>query len=123
MCLKIFVYGFVLTGEDAYLRSGWNILDCLIVLSALVGLNPNSSKGLKALKTLRILRVLRPLKLAAKNKGLKVAITALFQSLPNIFNLQLIVLFFLFLFGILHTTLFAGKMWYCSTDHLTLSYE
>jgi hypothetical protein len=56
-------------------------------MSALFGLNPNATKSLKSLKTLRILRVLRPLKLASKNKGLKVAITALFKSLPAIGNL------------------------------------
>jgi len=87
MCLKIFSYGFLLTGPYAYLKQGWNCLDFVIVLSALFGLNPNAGGGLKALKTLRILRVLRPLKIAAKNKGLKVAITALFMSLPNIANL------------------------------------
>lgn len=123
LCLKIFVYGFVLTGKDAYLRQGWNCLDFIIVLSALFGLNPNATKSLKSLKTLRILRVLRPLKLASKNKGLKVAITALFKSLPAIGNLQLIIIFFLFLFGILHTTLFAGQFWSCSYDHIPLSYK
>ena len=108
MSLKILTYGFALTGKHAYLRQGWNCLDFLIVLSALIGLNPNSGKSLKALKTLRVLRVLRPLKLASKNKGLKIALTSLFNSLPAIGNLQLIVFFFLFLFGILHCTLFAG---------------
>lgn len=87
MCIKIFVYGFLLTGDYAYLKQGWNCLDFVIVLSALIGLNPNATASLKSLKTLRILRVLRPLKLASKNKGLKVAITALFKSLPAIGNL------------------------------------
>lgn len=95
----------------------------MIVCSALIGLNPNSGKSLKSLKTLRILRVLRPLKLASKNKGLKVAITALFKSLPAIGNLQLIIVFFLFLFAILHTTLFAGQFWSCSADHTVLSFK
>lgn len=87
MCLKIFVYGFLLTGPHAYLKQGWNCLDFVIVLSALIGLNPNATSSLKSLKTLRILRVLRPLKLASKNKDLKVAITALFKSLPPIMSL------------------------------------
>ena len=123
LCLKIFVYGLLLTGPNAYLKQGWNCLDFVIVLSALFGLNPNATKSLKSLKTLRILRVLIPLKLASKNKGLKVAITALFKSLPAIGNLQLIIFFFLFLFGILHTTLFAGQFWSCTFDHVSLSYQ
>lgn len=123
LSLKVFTYGFIACGKNSYLRQGWNCLDFLIVASALIGLNPNSGKSLKSLKTLRILRVLRPLKLASKNKGLKVAITALFKSLPAIGNLQLIIVFFLFLFAILHTTLFAGQFWSCATDHIALSYE
>lgn len=122
MLLKWFTYGFAFTGKHAYIRQGWNCLDFLIVMSALFGLNPNATKSLKSLKTLRILRVLRPLKLASKNKGLKVAITALFKSLPAIGNLQLIITFFLFLFAILHTTLFSGSFWSCSMDHLSISY-
>ncbi len=87
MLIKWFTYGFAFTGKCAYIKQGWNCLDFLIVMSALFGLNPNATKSLKSLKTLRILRVLRPLKLASKNKGLKVAITALFKSLPAIGNL------------------------------------
>jgi hypothetical protein len=78
---------------------------------------------LKAIKSLRILRVLRPLRIVAKNRGLKLAITSLFNSLPNIANLLLIVVFFIFLLSILCMTLFSGKFFYCATDHLPLSYR
>ena len=122
MLCKIFTYGFVLNGKTSYLRDGWSILDFVIVFSALMGLNPNTGKNLKVLKTLRVLRVLRPLRMVSRNRGLKIALTALFKSIPDILNLQMIVLFFLFLFGILHTTLFGGLFWTCSFDHLPLSY-
>ena len=118
MLLKIFMGGFLFNGKDSYLKNGWNMLDFVIVCSALMGLNPNASGGLKVLKTLRVLRVLRPLRMVSRNKGLKVALTALFKSIPDIANLQMIVLFFLFLLGILHTTLFGGLFWTCSFDHL-----
>jgi hypothetical protein len=36
--LKVISYGFVRNGEDSYLRSGWNILDFLIVVVSLVSL-------------------------------------------------------------------------------------
>jgi uncharacterized membrane protein len=77
MSSKIIVYGFVFNGKQSYLRVSWNILDFMIVSSALVSLNPNMGKNLKVLKTLRILRVLRPLRMISKNKGLKISITAL----------------------------------------------
>ena len=72
-------------------------------------------------KALRILKVLRPLRIIAKNRNLKVAIVALGSSLPNIVNLQVIVLFFIFLFAILQTTLLSGQFYSCHTDHLGLS--
>lgn len=127
MCSKILSYGFAFCGKNSYLRNGWNILDFVIVLSALVSLNPNTGKDLKVLKTLRILRVLRPLRMVSRNRGLKISITSLVKSLPDIFNLQMIIFFFLFLLAILHTTLFGGGFYSCSYDHLmsngSMSYE
>lgn len=121
-CLtKVFAMGFIACGKDSYIRNPWNILDFTIVLSALVSMifvNVN----LKAIKSLRILRVLRPLRIVAKNRGLKLAITSLFNSLPNIGNLLLIVVFFIFLLAILCMTLFSGQFFQCSTDHINLSY-
>ena len=127
MLSKIVAYGFLFNGPKSYLRVSWNILDFVIVLSSLFSLNPNTGKNLKVLKTLRILRVLRPLRMVARNKGLKISIMSLIQSLPDIVNLQLIIFFFLFLLGILHTTLFGGLFWSCNFDHLrangSLTYE
>lgn len=87
MCSKIIAYGFFFAGPNSYLREIWNILDFVIVCSALISLNPNTGKSLKVLKTLRILRVLRPLRMVSRNKGLKVSITALYKALPDIANL------------------------------------
>jgi voltage-dependent calcium channel R type alpha-1E len=127
MLAKNVTYGFAFCGETSYIRNGWNILDCFIVLSSLFSLNPNAGEQLKVLKILRILRVLRPLRMVSRNRGLKISITALVNSLPSIFNLQMIIFFFLFLLGILHTTLFGGGFWQCSYDHLidngSMSYE
>lgn len=43
------------------------------------------------------------------------------RSIPNIFRLQIIVLFFVFLLAILQTTLLSGQFSYCETEHLGLS--
>ena len=32
MIIKIIVYGLIMNGPDSYLKNGWNILDCLIVI-------------------------------------------------------------------------------------------
>lgn len=118
---KILALGFIACGPNSYIRSPWNILDCVIVLSALLSMIFVNIE-LKAIKSLRILRVLRPLRLVAKNRGLKLAITSLFNSLPNIANLLLIVVFFIFLLAILCMTLFKGQFFYCAVAHLALDY-
>ena len=100
MSVKIIALGFAFAGRDSYTREPWNILDFIIVTSALMSLLADDL-NISFFKSLRILRILRPLRIIARNKGLKVAITALGASLPNIFNLQMIVLFFIFLFAIL----------------------
>lgn len=120
--IKIVALGFVACGPNSYIRSPWNMLDFTIVMSALVSQIFNDD-SLKAIKSLRVLRVLRPLRLLNKNRGLKLAITSLFNSLPSIVNLLLIVFFFVFLLGILTMTLFAGQMFGCVWDHVPIGYR
>lgn len=120
MFTKIFAYGFAFCGKDSYIRNSWNILDFIIVLSATISvIFTNVDIGF--LKSLRVMRVLRPLRLLSRHRGLKLAISALFNSLPSIANLLLIVVFFIFMLAILCTTLFAGQFWYCEVEHLGLN--
>ena len=120
MVVKIIAFGFAFAGRNSYLRNSWNILDFVIVISALLSILAQDL-NIGFFKSLRILRILRPLRIIARDKGLKVAISALGASLPNIFNLQVITLFFVFLFAILQTTLFSGAFYSCNTDNLALT--
>jgi len=120
MIIKVITYGFLFNGKHSYLKNPWNELDFLIVLSSLMSIAP-AGIDLSFIKVLRVLRVLRPLRVISKNKDLKVAITSLFNSMPNVINLQLVVLFFTFLLAILGTTLFGGKFYYCDTAYSALS--
>lgn len=119
--VKIIAWGFACAGRKSYIREAWNILDFLIVFSALLGVIAGDAIDVGFIKALRILKILRPLRLIAKNPGLKVAIISLGRSIPNIVRLQVIVIFFVFLFAILQTTLFSGMFYSCNTDHLNLS--
>ena len=118
--VKIVAAGFLFAGKKSYIREPWNILDFLIVVAALLGIFAGDAIDLKFLKALRILKVLRPLRIIARNKGLKVAIMSLGGSIPSIVSLQIIVLFFVFLFAILQTTLFSGQFFYCEMQHTGL---
>lgn len=112
MVVKMISAGLILNGKNSYLFNPWNILDFLIVSSAIVGLIPGTG-NISFLKALRMLRILRPLRLISRNKNLKLAIVCLIKSIPSIANLLLIVLFFIFLLGILGTTLWSGKFYKC----------
>ena len=107
MITKVAAYGFAFCGKNSYIKSPWNILDFVIVVSAIASII-FIDVDLGFIKSLRVLRVLRPLRLIAKNKGLKLAVITIFRSLPPIFNLLLIMWFCLFLISILSLTLFAG---------------
>jgi len=117
MVLKMFTYGLLFNGRTSYLLNGWNILDFVIVSSAIAGLFPGVD-SISFLKALRMLRILRPLRLISRNKSLKLAIICLINSIPSIINLLLIVFFFIFLMGILGTTLFSGKFYNCHVDEM-----
>lgn len=117
MLVKILSLGFAFNGHNSYIRNGWNILDFIIVMSSVAGLLPGVEK-ISFLKALRMLRILRPLRLISRNKGLKLSIMSLIASIPDIANLMLIVFFFLFMMGILGTTLFCGKFYRCHMDDM-----
>ena len=114
---KIIALGFLFNGQKSYLRDPWNFLDFIIVLSGLTSFILDSNIGF--IKVLRIMRILRPLRLITRVKGLKIVITSLFNALPPIFNLQLVVLFFIYSFAILMTTLFSGKLHSCDLNHIS----
>lgn len=119
--VKILALGFAFAGKTSYIRDAWNILDFSIVISALLGVVAGDAIDIAFIKALRILKILRPLRIISKNPKLKVAIISLGRSIPNIVNLQVIVLFFVFLFSILQTTILSGQFYYCETEHLSLS--
>jgi membrane-anchored protein YejM (alkaline phosphatase superfamily) len=98
--LKVISYGFLFNGDDSYLRNGWNILDFFIVVISLVSLATQSDR-LAKLKALRTFRVLRPLRMLGRNENLKLAISSLFRSMPNIGNVLIICVFFWLLIGII----------------------
>ena len=106
--LTIISFGFLFSGKQSYIREPWNILDFVVVASALLGLVAGDAIDISFIKALRILKILRPLRIIARNRKLKVAIMSLGGSIPSIVSLQVIVLFFVFLFAILQTTILSG---------------
>jgi hypothetical protein len=84
MCIKIIAMGFVKNGEKSYLLDSWNILDFIIVVCSLLSLLLSAWIDIAYLKVFRMLRILRPLRLINRQKQLKLAITSLMKSIPDI---------------------------------------
>ena len=59
--IKIIALGFIF-GKNTYLRDPWNVMDFLIVITALMDFFQGFIGGVISLKSLRVLRILRPLK-------------------------------------------------------------
>ena len=86
--MKVITFGFAINGKFSYLRSFWNILDFFVVLTSIFSLF--GSDELNVFKILRLFRVLRPLRVIAKNEGLKIAMQTLLKAIPNLVNLVII---------------------------------
>ena len=75
-------------GSDAYLRSGWNVLDfslvvCSIVDTLFVLVSKSSPKILGILRVFRLLRTLRPLRVISRAPGLKLVVQEIVANIGN----------------------------------------
>jgi len=112
---KIISLGFFI-GEGAYLKDSWNILDFIIVLSSILNwiLDAFSSVSLTFLRGFRAMRALRPLRMISKDEGMKTIVNSLLKAIPSLFNVALINILFLVVFGILGVQIFKGQIGYCN---------
>lgn len=98
-------------GPGAYLKSGWNCLDSVVVVVSIVNMASATSSGF--LKTLRILRAFRPLRVISRNENLKVVVQTIFASLPHLLTLVIVALIFLLIFALLFLQYMNGKFLAC----------
>uniref|UniRef100_A0A4W4GLI8 Voltage-dependent L-type calcium channel subunit alpha n=1 Tax=Electrophorus electricus TaxID=8005 RepID=A0A4W4GLI8_ELEEL len=138
--LKIFAYGLILH-KGAYVRSGWNMLDFVIVIIGMfsvaleqladkegdavvvkVGSKPSGKAGGFDVKALRAFRVLRPLRLVSGVPSLQVVVNSIIKALVPLLHVSLLVLFVIIIYAIVGLELFLGKMhatcYYKDTDIL-----
>jgi len=124
-CLfKIVAYGFILhTGS--FCRSGFNLLDLLVVAVSLISFvfsmmkesgieTLRNSGAISVVKILRVLRVLRPLRAINRAKGLKHVVQCVIVAVKTIGNIVLVTVLLLFMFAVIGVQLFKGKFWMCS---------
>ncbi|RLN21075.1 hypothetical protein BBJ28_00010562 [Nothophytophthora sp. Chile5] len=114
VAIKIVATGFVLH-DGAYLRNSWNVMDFAITAVAGFFMGQGSSK-FKFVKTLRTFRALRPLRMINRNPGLKLVVSSLIASIPQILNVIMVCLLVFIIFSILAVNNLKGKFYSCQGD-------
>ncbi|NP_001335573.1 Voltage-dependent calcium channel type A subunit alpha-1 [Caenorhabditis elegans] len=113
--LKVIAFGFALH-KGSYLRSGWNIMDFIVVVSGVVTMLPFSPATQTAnqpvdsvdLRTLRAVRVLRPLKLVSGIPSLQVVLKSILCAMAPLLQIGLLVLFAIIIFAIIGLEFYSG---------------
>ncbi len=90
-----------------FFRDGWNIFDTVIVVAcALPYIIPQEAMHAHFFAVLRLARVLRILKLAEQLQELQIIINALFNSLPSLFYVFLLLVLYFYIYAVLGTDFF-----------------
>ncbi|TMW68744.1 hypothetical protein Poli38472_006212 [Pythium oligandrum] len=110
--LKVIAQGLYFD-PNAYLKNNWNVMDFVITIVSVFGLQADSSKY-KYLKTLRTFRSLRPLRLINRNAGMKLVVSSLFAAVPQIVNVLMVCILVLTIFSILAVNNLKGKFYSCN---------
>ncbi|KAL3311945.1 Sodium channel, voltage-gated, type IX, alpha subunit [Cichlidogyrus casuarinus] len=106
-------------GVRKYFKDAWCWLDFAIVMIALASfaltvLNPESnSSNMSSFKAMRTLRALRPLRAVSRWELMRIVVNALFQAIPAIFHVFLVIIVFWLIFSIMGMQLFGGKFRKC----------
>jgi len=129
--LKIIAYGFICNRTSYLRRSGWNIIDFLIVVISTFSLITTESSMLasfnvfrsfralnviRSIRSVRVLRALRPLRIINKLEGLKTVLDTLISSVPAVINVVLITILMYLIWGVMGVQLFGGKHFMCSIE-------
>ena len=114
--IKSIAFGLV-KDRMSYLQDNWNKLDFIVVLLSIIDLSVNSI-NLPVIKIFRLLRTLRPLRLINHNLSMKIAVSALIDSMIAICNVLIVIFVVWLVFAILGVSLLSGKMHYCSEANL-----
>ncbi|XP_077969234.1 voltage-dependent P/Q-type calcium channel subunit alpha-1A-like isoform X2 [Styela clava] len=119
MVIKMIDLGLVLH-SGSYFHSLWNILDFVVVCSALVGYGLMASEDptldLGVIKSLRVVRVLRPLKTIKRLPKLKAVFMCVVNAFKNVATILIVYMLFMFIFAVIAVELFNGKFYYCTDE-------
>lgn len=102
--LKVIAQGFCLQ-QGSYLRNAWNVLDFIVVVTALLSNIPE----VPTMTAIRVFRVLRPLRSVSALPGLQKLVLAMLSSVPQLVSVVILLAFIFTVFGIFGVQIFGGK--------------
>ena len=121
MFTKIIAMGFC-TNKGTYLRSGWNVMDFIIVITSWLPYIPGVGSLFNA-SGLRSFRLLRPLRSISRFPGLKVLVETILSAIPQLGNILLLTSIYFITFGIVGVQLWRGAFHHrCGTVALDGEY-
>ncbi|XP_044207690.1 voltage-dependent L-type calcium channel subunit alpha-1D [Thunnus albacares] len=120
---KILAYGLVMH-PSAYIRSGWNFLDFVIVIVGLFSVIAEAMTDHKPgeahhaagkpggldVKALRAFRVLRPLRLVSGVPSLQIVLNSIMKAMVPLLHIGMLVMFVIIIYAIVGLELFIGRM-------------
>lgn len=98
MILKVIAMGFFMRAHS-YLRDSWNILDFLVVV---LGWVSNFMDG-NDVSAIKVIRILRPLRTINQIPNMSSLVSTILNSLPIMFDVMVLFLFMLIMFGTIAT--------------------
>ena len=116
MACKIISMGFLfnsVNNDKAYIRSYWNIVDFIVVTFGALVLVEKDNTKLKSFLVMRSFRALRPLKVINKNEELKIIVNTLFQIIPQLGKVMMILLIVIVSVSIIFQQTFKGTFYSC----------
>lgn len=111
LILTVFICEILLKwygGFFTYWKVGWNIFDFVIVASSLIGPSFTFISNSRVLRILRVLRAFRSLRSISALRPLQLVVQTIIQSLPDMANILLLLMIFMFVFAVIGVSLFAN---------------
>ena len=113
--LKVVAQG-LLNIPGAYLQSGANCFDGIVVVTSGVDLAISSSTSydIGFVKVFRLLRALRPLRMISRLPGMRVVVGSLTRAVPGVITHFCVIVTVMLVFSIVFPQLFMGKLLQCN---------
>lgn len=87
-------------------KSSWNIFDCLIVLLSYLGSVLPFLSNASVLRSIRVIRTFRTLRSINILTGLQIVVQTIIDSIPDMINIIILLLIFMFIWAVCGVTLF-----------------